>query len=74
MMSQRVSTIPVDRISPNIAAFFVGVGKGKIQPQAGILVHRIGEGRYLASRMLQSGGKADMVLEIVNGVLQVAGN
>jgi len=74
MVNERVSAIRVTGVDPNIARLFALVGPGKIAPQPGIVVHRIGNDRFSADRMLEGGGKLTMILEIVNGVLKSAAN
>jgi len=73
-MNERVSLIKVGSVDPNIARLFALVGPGKITPQPGIVIHRIGGDRFAADRMLEGGGKITMVLEIVDGVLKSAMN
>lgn len=74
MVNERVSLIRVGGVDPHIARLFALVGPGKITPQPGIVVHRIGGDRFSAVRMLEAGGKMTMVLEIVDGILKPAAN
>jgi hypothetical protein len=74
MVNERVSAIRVTGVDPNIARLFALVGPGKIAPQPGIVIHRIGTGRFSADRMLEGGGKITLILEIVAGVLKSAMN
>jgi hypothetical protein len=75
MINERVSMIKVNGVDPHIARMFARAPEpGKITPQPGIIVHRLGGDRYAAQRMLESGGKITMVLEIVDGVLKPAMN
>lgn len=74
MVNERVSVISVNSVDRNIAKLFQLAGQGKVVPQAGVMIHRIGDGRYSVVRMLEAGGKMTMVLEIVDGILKPAAN
>lgn len=74
MVNERVSVISARGVDPNIARMFAQAGPGRVAPQVGIVVRRIGGDRYSADRMLDGGGRITMVLEIVDGVLKPAMN
>ena len=74
MVNERVSVIKVANVDPNISRLFALARRGEIVPQPGIIVHKIGAGRFSATRSLEGGGKFTFILEIVDGVLKPAGN
>jgi len=74
MVNERVSLIKVGSVDPHIARLFAGAGLGKIVPQPGVVVYRIGSDRFAVNRMLEGGGKVIMILEIVDGVLRSTTN
>jgi hypothetical protein len=74
MVNERVSAIRVTGVNPNIARLFALISPGKIAPQPGIIVHRIGGDRFSVVRMLEGGGKSTLILEIIDGVLKSAAN
>lgn len=74
MINERVSTIKVDSIDSNIIRLFARARTGEIVPQPGVVLYRIGEGRFSATRLLEGGGRHTVILEIVDGVLKSAAN
>lgn len=74
MINERVSTIQATGIAPNIARLFLLAGPGKLMPQPGIVIHKIGNSRFSAVRSLDAGGKDTMILEVIDGVLRPASN
>ena len=74
MVNERVSAILVNGVDSNIARLFALAGHGRIVPQPGIIVHRIGDNRFSVIRMLEDGGRITLILEIVGGVLKSAMN
>jgi len=74
MTNERVSAIRVKEVAPGVACLFMLAGPGKIVPRPGVIVRKIGDSRFSVVRMLDGGGKAVSILEIVGGILRAAAN
>jgi hypothetical protein len=74
MVNERVSVIKVDGVDPNLGRLFARARPGEIVPQPGVVLHKIGNGRFSAARMLEGGGRVVVVMEIVDGVLKPMAN
>jgi hypothetical protein len=74
MVNERVSVIKVSGIDSNIVKLFVLAKRGEVAPMPGIIIHKVGDGRFSVVRMLESGGKLTLILEIIDDVLRPARN